>query len=477
MDKRLENLHRALHPRAIAVVGARKVDDYSWLRNMSAFDGPVYSVNIDENEIPGIEALGITNYKRLTDIPDPVDFVVVAVPRRASPFVIQDAIDKGVAGAAMFTSGFAETAEDEGRELQEKITAMAQASDIALVGPNCMGLYHPKVGIRNHIEQPAGEAGNVGFISQSGTHAINFSLYGASQGLKVSKAISFGNGVVLDSPDLLEYLLQDDETVVVGMYVEGSRDDQRLFDVIKRLAPRKPLLIWRGGQTAAGSRATAAHTGSPRQDGAVWASLYRQSGALEVHSLEEMVDTMKALQHLKPSGGQRLALVTLTGGPSVVSTDAFAKQGLEIPALTEASYDKFRAFFSIVGGSYRNPVDMGMNQTPENFTDIMQILLEDPNIDAVVNDLPLTFLRRRMERRPGYKEQLFNTLSELREHYHKPLLAVVGYSPFEKDEVDFRKDLLEIGIPAFHNVERAACAYRQVSNYHRFNGYQTASMT
>ena len=469
MDKRLENLHRALHPRAIAVVGARQVDDYSWLRNMSTFAGPVYSVNIDENEIPGIEALGIPNYKRLTDIPGPVDFVVVAVPRRASPLVIQDAIDKGVAGAAMFTSGFAETAEDEGRELQATITAMARASDIALVGPNCMGLYHPKVGIRNHLEQPAGEAGNVGFISQSGTHAINFSLYGASQGLKVSKAISFGNGVVLDSPDLLEYLLQDDETTLVGMYIEGSRDDQRLFDVIKRLAPRKPLLIWRGGQTAAGSRATAAHTGSPRQDGALWSSLCRQSGALEINSLEEMVDTMKALQHLKPSGGQRLALVTLTGGPSVVSTDAFAKQGLEIPALSEASYDKFRAFFNIVGGSYRNPVDMGMNQTPEHFTDIMRILLEDPNIDAVVNDLPLTFLRRRMERRPGYKEQLFNTLSELREHYGKPLLAVVGASPFEKDEVDFRRALLEIGIPAFHNFERAACAYRQVSTYHRLH--------
>jgi acyl-CoA synthetase (NDP forming) len=275
--------------------------------------------------------------------------------------------------------------------------------------------------------------------------------------------------VVLDSPDLLEYLLQDDETTLVGMYIEGSRDDQRLFDVIKRLAPRKPLLIWRGGQTAAGSRATAAHTGSPRQDGALWSSLCRQSGALEINSLEEMVDTMKALQHLKPSGGQRLALVTLTGGPSVVSTDAFAKQGLEIPALSEASYDAFRAFFNIVGGSYRNPVDMGMNQAPEHFTDIMRILLEDPNIDAVVNDLPLTFLRRRMERRPGYKEQLFNTLSELREHYGKPLLAVVGASPFEKDEVDFRRALLEIGIPAFHNFERAACAYRQVSTYHRLH--------
>ena len=101
MDKRLENLHRALHPRAIAVVGARQLDDYMWLRNLSTFAGPVYSVNIDPNEIPGIAALGITNYARLTDIPGPVDFVVVAVPRRAAPAVLRDAIAKGVAGVSM----------------------------------------------------------------------------------------------------------------------------------------------------------------------------------------------------------------------------------------------------------------------------------------------------------------------------------------------------------------------------------------
>ena len=233
VDKRLENLHRALHPRGVAVIGARKVDDYMWLRNMLTFDGPVYSVNIDQREIPGIEALGVPNYARLTDIPEPVDFAVVAVPRDASPTVLRDAIAKGVAGLSMFTAGFAETAEDEGRELQATITAMAREADIALIGPNCMGVYHPKLGIRNHIEQPSGEAGNVAFISQSGTHAINFSLYGASQGLKLSKVISYGNAVVLDSPDYLEYLLQDDETTIIGMYIEGVHDGRRLFDVIK----------------------------------------------------------------------------------------------------------------------------------------------------------------------------------------------------------------------------------------------------
>jgi acyl-CoA synthetase (NDP forming) len=436
---------------------------------MSTFTGgPVYSVNIDPNELPGIAALGFQNYARLTDIPGPVDFAVIAVPRRAAPLVLRDAITKGVAGVSMFTAGVAETAEEEGRQLQETITTMAREANLALIGPNCMGVYHPKLGIRNNAEQPSGIAGNIGFLSQSGTHAINFSLYGASQGLKISKAMSYGNAVVLDSPDLLEYLLEDDETTVIGMYIEGPRNGRRLFEVIKRIPPRKPLLIWRGGQTAAGSRATASHTASLAQPGEIWDALFRQTGAIRVDGLEEMVDTLKALQWLKPSTGQRFGLVTMTGGPSVVITDTFARVGLDIPTLTEASYETFQGFFNIIGGSYKNPIDMGMNWAGENLHEIMRILMEDANIDAVVNDLPLTFLYRRMARQPDFKERLFSTLTEMRERYPKPLLAVVGFSPFEKEEVDMRRELQEIGIPAFHNFERAARACRNASMYYRF---------
>jgi acyl-CoA synthetase (NDP forming) len=382
--------------------------------------------------------------------------------------VLRDAITKGVAGVSMFTAGFAETAEEEGRQLQQAITTMAREANLALIGPNCMGVYHPKLGIRNNVEQPSGVAGNVGFLSQSGTHAINFSLYGASQGLSLSKAISYGNAVVLDSPDLLEYFLADDETTVIGMYIEGPRNGRRLFEVIKRIPPRKPLLIWRGGQTAAGSRATASHTASLAQSREIWDALFQQTGAIRVDGLEEMVDTIKALQWLKPSTGQRFGLITMTGGPSVVITDTFARVGLDIPALTEASYEMFQEFFNIIGGSYKNPIDMGMNWAGENVHEIMRILLEDANIDAVVNDLPLTFLYRRMARQPDFKERLFSTLTEMRERYAKPLLAVVGFSPFEKEEVDMRRELQEIGIPAFHNFERAARAYRNVSMYYRF---------
>ena len=181
MSTLLQNLHRALHPRPVAVVGARKADDYMWLRNMSTFTGgPVYSVNIDPNEIPGIAALGFKNYARLTDIPEPVDFAVVAVPRRATPVVLQDAITKGVAGVSMFTAGFAKPPEEKGgnsnRRLRLWRVRLTSHSSVRTV----WGCMHPKLGIRNNAEQPSGVAGNVGFLSQSGTHAINFSLYGSS---------------------------------------------------------------------------------------------------------------------------------------------------------------------------------------------------------------------------------------------------------------------------------------------------------
>jgi acyl-CoA synthetase (NDP forming) len=152
----------------------------------------------------------------------------------------------------------------------------------------------------------------------------------------------------------------------------------------------------------------------------------------------------------------------------VVITDTFAKAGLDIPPLTEASYERFRGFFNIIGGSYKNPIDMGMNWAGESFYDIMQVLLDDPHIDAIVNDLPLTFLYRRMARQPDFKERLFSTFREMRQRYDKPLLAVVGFSPFEKEEVDMRRELLAAGIPAFHNFARAAAAFKHASAYHRF---------
>ena len=153
------NLPRVLNPRTIAVVGDKRANGYLWLRNMSTFQGKLYSVQIDPAEIPGIEELGVPNYPSLADVPGEIDYVVCAVPRAIAPRIIADCAAKGVGGVALFTSGFAETGEDEGVRLQAEIGRIAREAGLALIGPNCMGVYNPKLGVRRRLSSPRARPG------------------------------------------------------------------------------------------------------------------------------------------------------------------------------------------------------------------------------------------------------------------------------------------------------------------------------
>ena len=387
---------RLFNPKTAAVIGDKQALGYSWLNSMSTFKGPVYSVQIDEREIPNIEAMGYQNFKSILDVPDDIDFVIVSVPRKFAPMVLQQCIEKGVGGATFFTSGFAETAEEEGIALQNQLQQMARDANFMLVGPNCMGLFIPGRGVRFTPQQYAGEAGPVGFIGQSGTQSMYFSLLGGAHGVKVSKLVSLGNAIVLDVPDYLEYLGQDPETRMIGMYVEGVKNGRRFFDVLKDVCKRKPVVIWKGGQTSDGARAVSSHTASLATEYTVWESLVRQCGALPVHSLEELVDVLKGLLYIAPSTGERMGVMALTGGQAVAAVDAFAKQGFTIGPLSDSSYEELSQFFSVIGASYRNPLDISSNLPDQTvLVRILDILERDPTVDAITTELTTSLLDRR----------------------------------------------------------------------------------
>ncbi|MGH7963519.1 MAG: acetate--CoA ligase family protein, partial [Candidatus Binatia bacterium] len=169
-------LERVFNPKAVAVIGDKQAMNYLWLRSQRTFQGKVYSVQIDERELPGIAALGVPNYPSLAEIPDEIDYVMTAVPRQVTPRILADCAAKKVGGVMLFTSGFSEVGDEEGKRLEQVVVDTARAAGLALIGPNCMGVYHPKIGLRNYTELPTGEAGTAGFIGQSGTHTITFSL-------------------------------------------------------------------------------------------------------------------------------------------------------------------------------------------------------------------------------------------------------------------------------------------------------------
>ena len=467
-----KRLDRAFNPRTVAVVGDKRAMGYLWLRSMSTFQGKLYSVQIDPDEIPGIEEMGVPNFASLLDIPDEIDYVVCAVPRQISPRVVADCIEKGVGAVTLFTSGFAETETEEGIRLQEEIGQMARQAGLLLIGPNCMGIYNRRLGLRHSWEQPAGDAGNVGFISQSGTHCINFSLVGDRHGIRCSKNVSFGNAVVLDAADYLEYLADDAETEVIGIYMEGAQDTRRFFRALRETARVKPVVVWKGGVTAAGARAIYSHTAALATAPAVWDAAMRQAGAVQAESLDETIDAVKALVYCKPGSGYRMGLIAMTGGQSVVITDAFEREGLEVPLLTAASYEKLSQFFNIIGGSYRNPLDsggtIGWGLLPQNLEKLLGVLDEDETVDAIAMEVGAGFLARRMRENPGILDALLDTMTAHRERSQKPFIAIAHPGHLEDVSAMIRSLLLERGIPPFASFQAGAKALRRAIDYWRF---------
>jgi acyl-CoA synthetase (NDP forming) len=282
----------------------------------------------------------------------------------------------------------------------------------------------------------------------------------------ISKSVSFGNGTVLDSPEYLEYFVEDPATRVIAMYLEGVKDAKRFLRVLKEVAARKPVVIWKGGRTEDGERAIASHTGSLAVHQAIWDAAVRQCGAVKVSTMEEMVDTLKALLCFPPVRGSGVGITGGSGGQSVAITDAFAEAGLRVPLLTQESYRELETFFTIIGGGYRNPIDTG-NVNRRQMRRLLEIFERDSNID---NILLLTSTRFRD---PAQLETQINTLIEIRGRTPKPVMAVLPVS-FEPDAVGQASEVmrkLQAGnVPAFVSLERGARALRNALEYYRLQG-------
>jgi acetyl-CoA synthetase (ADP-forming) len=456
-------LERAFNPKCIAVIGDKKETNYMWLRSHQNFRGKLYSVQVAPEEIEGIKALGIENYTSLMDIPEPVDLAIVAVPRAVAPRILGDLIQKDAAAAHFFTAGFSETDTDEGRNLEHAMVGMAEKASFHIVGPNCMGIFNPSLGVGQGMFQADLPEGSVGFISQSGTHAVTFNRQASLHGLEINKTVSFGNGIVLDSPEYLEFFGQDPGIKIIGMYIEGVKDGKRFLDVLKKVAAKKPVVIWKGGRTEEGDRAIASHTGSLAVSHAVWNSAIKQCGAMSVSSLDEMIDVLKAILYLPAVRGNCVGITGVSGGQSVAIADAFGEAGLKVPLLTEESYKELASFYSLIGGGYRNPIDTA-NQNRREIRRIIEILERDSNID---NLALLVSAGMGPSGPPG--ESFIKMLTEIRQKTDKPFIGIMVWS-FSPDDVRQAgtaiKELHEGGIPAFVSLERGAFALKKALEYH-----------
>jgi acyl-CoA synthetase (NDP forming) len=250
------------------------------------------------------------------------------------------------------------------------------------------------------------------------------------------------------------------------MYVEGLRDGPRFFAALREAARRKPVVLWKGGLTDAGGRATTSHTASLAGSAQIWDAVSRQTGAIPVTSILEMVDVLKGLRLWPPFTGDGVGLTGGSGGQSVAMADVFSRAGLRVPQLSEESRQRLASWFSLVGASFNNPVDMGSNRS--EMDTILDVLTEDPSIDCLVMQVrPTTGDPADVERLEGQ----LTALSRIRERSGLPVAALISSStPLEDGPAVASLDarLRDIGVAAYPTYERAANAMRKVLGYYRF---------
>jgi acyl-CoA synthetase (NDP forming) len=373
-------------PHGVAVVGASPL-------NLSFAEMVVHSLK--EAQFPAVfpvnpkhkEVLGLPCYPGLTDIPGAVDHVIVSIPAEAVLKLLDDCAAKKVKSVHFFTAGFGETGEAEKEELERAMLATAKAGGFRIIGPNCVGLYVPKSRLVNSFNSSL-EPGPIAFISQSGGHAQNLPDYSRARGLRFSKVVSYGNALDVNESELLDYFSRDPETEIIAAYIEGVKDGRRFLRAMAEAAVQKPVVIYKGGKTEAGRRATYGHTASLTSSVAIFDALCRQVKAIQVDDLDEMIDILTALRFVRPlPQDTRAALMGAGGGPSVLASDEMENEGLRVPGLSPAVQAELKQSLPVAGSIFTNPLDTPNLIVPEAISTAMQVLGRIQGIDMLIYHL------------------------------------------------------------------------------------------
>jgi len=445
-------LKKLFEPESIAMVGVSgdPAKMSHWLmRNVveAGFQGPVYPVSPR-----GGENLGYQVYTALSHLPEPVDLVLVSVAGRLVKGVIEEAAKNGAGAAVILSSGFGEVRDKAGKALQEEILQIARKNHMRIMGPNCLGVYNVHRQLNGTYFATAPRyRGRISLVSQSGAYGGVLANEMNERGVGLGKLASIGNQMDVRHQDVVEYLGHDQDTEVIGLFVEEIQDGPGFLSVVKAVSRTKPIVILKGGRTDAGSRAAASHTGSLAGDFKVARAAFMQAGALVAETTEDFLDYLFALAHNRDRlpVNECLAIMTISGGPSVAASDYCEEIGLKVPELGKATREKLREYIPFFAAE-SNPVDMTVGIPPENIAPCVNTVMADPDISGVI---AINW---------GWDVEAFaEAFVDASKNHQKPVLAFASENPKVQDI--FRKG----GIVNFPAPERAAKAYRGLLQYRR----------
>lgn len=463
-------MKRLLNPKSIAIIGAStnitKMGSLITFNVRSGgYEGEVYPINPKADSVHGYKA-----YPSILDCPTP-DVASIIVPKSTVPEILDQCAQADIRNIILVTAGYREIG-PEGKAAEEEIKAIAKRHQFNLVGPNCVGISRPALKLNLTTMPYFPRQGPVAFVSQSGAFAAQNFLSIERWGLGLSTVISTGNEAVLTCTDYIRLLVNDPETQVILLYIEGFNDGSRFLQAAKEITPKKPILLMKVGRTRQGQRAAISHTGALAGSIDVFHGAMRQAGVILGKSLEDLFDWAMALGHQPLPRGNRVAILTNSGGPGVSLTDVCAEEGLIIPPLHEDVQQKLRAFLppTAVTG---NPVDSTFTINMRIFSQCADILLGLDEIDSLLihgffgPDLMNQF-RQRYDVPQDMVNVLYNEfgdaanqlISTIRQ-YKKPVLI----SSTQDRSDSAIQAIQDAGIPVYTMPERAALTLGVMTRY------------
>jgi acyl-CoA synthetase (NDP forming) len=473
-----KELNLFFYPKSIAVIGASE-SIYSYgTRYIQAlldfgYEGKIFAINHK-----GENTLGYKIYRSLDEIKDTIDLAFITIPARFIADILKECIARDIKAAVAFTAGFSETGA-QGCELEKELLK-AIDGNLQLMGPNCFGPYCPsgKITVVTGADF-AKESGPVALIAQSGQLSECIIARAQGEGIRYSKFASYGNAIDVNEADLIDFLIDDKDTRIITQYLEGVRDGRRFFDIARRNSGKKPHIIWKVGLTQMGAAASSSHTGSLAGTGAAWDAFFRQTGAIQVSTLDEMTDTTVAFNHLPKGCGLRVAYFSGGGAGTVLGADACENAGMRMPAFTKQTEKKLAELLPGVGLSYRNPVDIG---NPHPSKELLQSLLEtmsaDKNVDLIVVRRILFSVKMSKifsgSTAPSEKEQqeLLEIPVKVMRKYKKPIIIILPDDMTGTESIYLENERRKIrdfffanGIPVFISEQRTFTALSHLSRF------------
>lgn len=464
------DLKKFFTPASVAIIGASK--DISTINGKPlnylkkhGYAGAIYPVNPKYEEVGGCLC-----YPSLEDIPGAVDLALIAVNHRLVPAMLEQCMKKGVRFATIFSSGFAEAGED-GRRMQGQLSEFASKTGLRICGPNCQG----GVDLHNNtaaafsaaLDTTPFKPGSIGFVTQSG--ALGFSIFNLAQenDIGFSYVISTGNEVDLDCMDYIDFMIDDQNTKIIFLYLEGIRNGSKFVKLAhKALEKGKPLVVLKVGTSEIGSRAAASHTAALTGSDAVFDAFFQQKGIIRVDNIEGFIDLGKIVDSasVMPKGN-RLGVVSISGGGGVLCADTAEECGIRMARLQAATVERIKKEIPPFG-SPLNPVDITAQaiNTAEGFSNVIQAMLADPGVDALVVVITM------IVGEPGLR--MARDLSGINAGSQKPI--IVAWTAGENLMGDQFEILRKSGVPYYQSPVRAVRALAKLMNYNNSLQEKTA---